>query len=65
MGLNDGTQTEVQSAELHEGMTVVIGEQMSEAAAGGAAAGASPFTPQMGRARGSGGGGGGAPAGRQ
>jgi HlyD family secretion protein len=49
-GLSDGTLTEVAGAGLSEGMKVVVGEQSPRvtAAAGG---GASPFTPQFGRAR--------------
>jgi HlyD family secretion protein len=50
-GLTDGSLTEVEGAELSEGMNVVVGVQSSgaTAAVGG---GASPFTPQFGRARG-------------
>lgn len=48
-GLTDGTMTEVSGAELKEGMEVVVGQQTREAASAAAAAGASPFTPRMGR----------------
>jgi HlyD family secretion protein len=55
-GLSDGTVTEITGPDLKEGMEVVIG---AETATAGAAAGRSPFTPQMrGRPSGSGGGGG-------
>jgi HlyD family secretion protein len=49
-GLTDGTLTEVAGADLSEGMNVVVGELSSRVTtvAGG---GASPFTPQFGRAR--------------
>jgi HlyD family secretion protein len=50
-GLTDGSLTEVAGPGLSEAMNVVVGVQSSRAAAdtGG---GASPFTPQLGRARG-------------
>jgi HlyD family secretion protein len=51
VGLTDGSQTEVESPELTEGAAVVLGEQSPQHAAGGSAPGASPFTPQLGRAR--------------
>jgi HlyD family secretion protein len=63
VGLTDGTQTEVQAPELSEGLPVVIGEQSPQTSAGGPAPGASPFTPQLGRARGNAAQGGGAGAG--
>ena len=50
-GLTDGTLTEVEGADLSEGMNVVVGEQSSQTTAD-AGGGASPFTPQFGRARG-------------
>jgi HlyD family secretion protein len=50
-GLTDGTLTEVGGADLSEAMNVVVGEQSSQATAD-AGGGASPFTPQFGRARG-------------
>ena len=50
-GLTDGTLTEVGGADLSEAMNVVVGEQSSQATAD-AGGGASPFTPQLGRARG-------------
>lgn len=49
-GLTDGIFTEVQGADVREGMEVVIGAQVSRSA-GGPSGGASPFTPQMGRFR--------------
>ncbi len=49
-GLTDGTQTEVQGADLAEGLQVVTGEQVLENA-GSSTSEASPFTPQIGRAR--------------
>jgi HlyD family secretion protein len=51
VGLTDGTLTEVQGSEVVEGMQVVVGEPLP-AASGGPSPGASPFTPQIGRARG-------------
>ncbi len=51
VGLTDGTQTEVESSDLAEGMQVVVSDQMPQSLAG-SAPGASPFTPQLGRARG-------------
>jgi HlyD family secretion protein len=50
-GLTDGTQTEVQSGDLTEGLAIVIGERSPQALAGGPPAGPSPFTPQLGRSR--------------
>ncbi len=51
-GLTDGSQTEVQSAELSEGMQVITGEQIAVSSSSSASSGgASPFTPQLGRAR--------------
>jgi HlyD family secretion protein len=50
-GLTDGTLTEVEGADLTETMNVVVGQQSSRATAD-ADGGASPFTPQFGRARG-------------
>ncbi len=52
VGLTDRTETEVRAPELNEGMAVVIGEQSAQHFAGAPASGASPFTPQLGRARG-------------
>ncbi|MCY2927018.1 MAG: efflux RND transporter periplasmic adaptor subunit [Planctomycetota bacterium] len=52
-GLSDNTVTEVTGTDIKEGMEVVIG---AEASTAGAAAGRSPFTPQM-RSRPSGSGG--------
>jgi len=51
VGLTDGTLTEVEGPEVAEGMRVVVGEPLPQAS-GGPAPGASPFTPQIGRARG-------------
>lgn len=51
VGLTDGTLTEVQGPEVVEGMRVVVGEPLPPAS-GGPGPGASPFTPQIGRARG-------------
>jgi HlyD family secretion protein len=56
-GLTDGTMTEVTGRDLTEDLPVIVGEQ-TLAAANATAAGASPFTPQLGRARTSNGGGG-------
>lgn len=50
-GLTDGIQTEVEGAGLSEGAVVVGGEALPSTSPGGATAGASPFTPQLGRAR--------------
>jgi len=50
VGLTDMSVAEVQGAGLAEGMRVVVGEQQPESSAGPGAA-ASPFTPQMRRAR--------------
>jgi HlyD family secretion protein len=50
-GLTDGTLTEVQGPEVVEGIRVVVGEPLPPAS-GGPGPGASPFTPQIGRARG-------------
>jgi HlyD family secretion protein len=52
LGLTDGTLTEVESAELKEATSVVVGE-MEKQEAGKPASGASPFTPQIFRGRGS------------
>jgi HlyD family secretion protein len=46
LGLNDGSLTAVESAELKEGTPVVMGE-MEKQAAGKPAPGGSPFTPQI------------------
>ncbi len=51
VGLTDGTQTEVEAPDLSEGMQVVTGDATPQSFAGGPAPGASPFTPQIGRAR--------------
>lgn len=48
-GLTDRTLTEVTGTGLSEGMNVVVGTQSSGAVTAGG--GASPFTPQFGRAR--------------
>lgn len=50
-GLTDGLQTEVEGTGLDEGTRVVIGEQQPQNLAGASTSGASPFTPQFGRAR--------------
>jgi hypothetical protein len=42
-GVSDGTNTEVQSDELTEGMEVIV-DQLRASAAGGAS---NPFTPQI------------------
>jgi len=46
LGLSDGSLTEVESAELKEGTSLVVGE-MEGQQAGKPAPGASPFTPQL------------------
>jgi len=46
LGLNDGSLTAVESAELKEGTPVVMGE-MEKQAAGKPAPGGSPFTPKI------------------
>ena len=51
VGLTDGTLTEVQGPEVVEDMRVVVGEPLPPAS-GSPGPGASPFTPQIGRARG-------------
>jgi HlyD family secretion protein len=51
VGLTDGTLTEVQGPEVVEGIQVVVSEPLPPAS-GGPGPGASPFTPQIGRARG-------------
>ena len=43
-GLSDGSQTEVQSDKLSEGVAVVIGEAVRSAAGNDTT---NPFTPQM------------------
>jgi len=48
VGLTDGTSTEVEGADLSEGVRVVVGEATREVA-GGASTERSPFTPQIGR----------------
>jgi hypothetical protein len=50
VGLTDGTLTEVEGPEVAEGMRVVVGEPLPQAS-GGPVPSASPFTPQIGRAR--------------
>ncbi len=45
LGLTDGSQTEVQSAALKEGMPIVVSEMEKTAAKG--ATGGSPFAPQL------------------
>ncbi|MBY0261856.1 MAG: hypothetical protein K2Q20_05905, partial [Phycisphaerales bacterium] len=55
-GVSDGTQTAVQSADLKEGDTVIVGEATSTSQRAG---GGSPFAPPMMGGRGGGGGGGG------
>ncbi len=52
VGLTDGAQTEVESPRLTEGTAIVLGDNSPQKLAGGGASGASPFTPQLGRARG-------------
>jgi HlyD family secretion protein len=59
IGATDGTNTEVISADLKEGMLAITGEARPEDAT---ADGKNPFMPQFGRGRGGGGGGGGAAA---
>ncbi len=51
--LTDGTQTEVEGKDVTEGLQVVVSDGMRETE-GGPSAGASPFMPQLGRARGQG-----------
>lgn len=51
LGLNDGTQTEVEGAELKEGTLIVVGELGN--GTGKPAPGASPFAPQLFRPGGS------------
>ncbi len=46
LGLSDGSLTEVESAELKEGTSLVVGEMESHPA-GQSAPGASPFAPQL------------------
>ena len=46
LGLSDGSQMEVASAELKEGTPLVVGEMESQPA-GSPAPGASPFAPQL------------------
>jgi hypothetical protein len=46
LGLSDGSLTEVESAELKEGTSLVVGEMESQPA-GQPASGGSPFTPQL------------------
>ena len=46
LGLSDGSLTEVESSELKEGTSLVVGEMESQPA-GKPAPGASPFTPQL------------------
>jgi HlyD family secretion protein len=48
VGLTDSALTEVESADLKEGLRVVVGEAAIEEA-GGPDTGPSPFTPQLGR----------------
>ena len=50
MGASDGSQTEVQGADLKEGLQVVVGEETKEGKATGSG---SPFTPQLFRGSGS------------
>ncbi len=45
LGLNDGTHTEVEAAELQEGTPVVVGSKEAQTAK--TAPGASPFAPQL------------------
>jgi hypothetical protein len=47
-GLSDGILTEVESADLTEGVEVIIGEQAATSAST-PASGTSPFTPQLNR----------------
>ncbi len=56
VGLTDGVMTEVEGADVTEGMEVIVGEQASQQTA--ASGGTNPFAPQMFR-----GGGGGRPGG--
>jgi HlyD family secretion protein len=51
-GLTDGALSEVTAPDLSEAMNVVIGLQSSRSTADDGGGGASPFTPQFGRARG-------------
>jgi HlyD family secretion protein len=53
LGLTDGTSTQVEGSGLSDGMTVVLGVQLPDAADEGA--GANPFIPQFGRRGGPGG----------
>ena len=46
LGLNDGSLMEVESSELKEGTSLVVGEMESQPAAK-PAPGASPFAPQI------------------
>ena len=46
LGLSDGSLTEVESTELKEGTSLVVGEMESQPA-GKPAPGGSPFTPQL------------------
>lgn len=50
VGLTDGTQTEVQGEHLHEGMDIVIGEDVNEASSSQSTT--NPFTPKLPRRRG-------------
>jgi len=46
LGLSDGSLTEVESAELKEGTSLVVGGMESQPG-GQPASGGSPFTPQL------------------
>jgi HlyD family secretion protein len=50
VGLTDGTVTEVQAEELHEGVKVAVADQSAQPKTG-VGTGGSPFTPQIGRSR--------------
>ena len=54
-GLSDGTNTEVHSDQLSEGMQVVLGEERAQTASSGSSTSSNPFAPQMGRGPGGGG----------
>jgi hypothetical protein len=47
VGMTDGLNTEVQSDQLKEGMTIVLGEQRSAGPAGGGEAVTNPFAPKL------------------
>jgi HlyD family secretion protein len=47
VGMTDGLNTEVQSDQLKEGTTIVLGEQRSSGPAGGGEAVTNPFAPKL------------------